>query len=127
MSTTQPQNDRFETIAWWYTRLSGIVLILLLFGHLLIMHILNSSFGISYRWVITARWAFLGWRIYDACVLWLGGLHALNGLRRVINDHVPRPGPNRALKVVLVLLMLPVFALGTIAVVAAPTIPVPDV
>jgi succinate dehydrogenase / fumarate reductase membrane anchor subunit len=126
MSTIPSQDGRFETIAWWYTRLSGILLILLLFGHLLIMHILNSAFGISYRWVITERWAFLGWRIYDACILWLGGLHALNGLRRVVNDYVHRPGLNYALKIVLVLLVAPLIILGTIVVTSAPTIPAPD-
>ena len=127
MSTNQPPTEGFEAISWWYTRLSGILLILLLFGHLAIMHILNTVFGISYRWVITERWAYLGWRIYDACVLWLGGLHALNGLRRVINDYVHRPGLNRVLKVALVVLLIPVFILGTIAVVGAPAIPAPDV
>jgi succinate dehydrogenase / fumarate reductase membrane anchor subunit len=116
--------NRFETLAFRYMRWTGILLIPLAFGHLLMVHIINSVFAIDYQWVITARWAFLPWRLYDAFLLWFAGLHGFNGLRVVINDYVHTPATNRALKIALFGLLILIFALGTAAVVLAPTTPV---
>jgi succinate dehydrogenase / fumarate reductase membrane anchor subunit len=96
-------------------RLSGLLLIPLALGHLAIMHILNSVYVIDLEWVRTVRWAFLGWRIYDAGLLWFAGLHGLNGLRYVIDDYFPKPGPNRALKVLSLIVFGFVFVLGSVA------------
>ncbi len=120
---TAPQTNRFETFVWRYTRWSGVLLIPLVFGHLAIMHIINSVYAIDYQWVIAERWARLGWRIYDAFLLWLAGLHGFNGLRVVINDYAHSPALNRMLKVILVLLMIFILVLGSIALIGAPLRP----
>jgi succinate dehydrogenase / fumarate reductase membrane anchor subunit len=123
---SQPSRiNRFETLAFRYMRWTGILLIPLAFGHLLMVHIINSVFAIDYEWVINARWAFLPWRLYDAFLLWFAGLHGFNGLRIVINDYVHNPSTNRTLKIVLFGLLVLVFALGTAAIVLAPLQPVP--
>jgi succinate dehydrogenase / fumarate reductase membrane anchor subunit len=116
--------NTFETTAFRYMRWSGVLLIPLAFGHLLLVHIINSVFAIDYAWVINARWAFLPWRLYDAFLLWFAGLHGFNGLRVVINDYVHNPTTNRVLKMILFGLLILIFALGTAAVVLAPTTPV---
>ncbi len=119
-----PQGSRFEVLAWKYMRWSGVLLIPLAFGHLAIMHVINSVYVIDYQWVIEKRWALLGWRLYDAFLLWFAGLHGFNGLRTVINDYIHHPPLNRALKVALIGLLIALFALGTAALLLAPQEPV---
>lgn len=119
-----PQGSRFEVLAWKYMRWSGVLLIPLAFGHLAIMHVINSVYVVDYHWVIEKRWALLGWRLYDAFLLWFAGLHGFNGLRTVINDYAHHPALNRALKVLLIGLLIVVFALGTAALLLAPQEPV---
>lgn len=111
------KNDMF----WWrFMRLSGLALIPLAFIHLGIMHVINSVAVISLEWVINERWAYLGWRIYDAFLLWFAGLHGFRGLKYVVNDYVHKPGLNRGLTIALVALAVIVLAAGSIALIAAP-------
>ena len=71
-------------------RLSGIVLLFLAIGHLLIMHVINSIDDIDYAFV-AARWAGPFWRIYDGLMLVLALVHGLNGMRTILEDYL-RPG-----------------------------------
>lgn len=106
--------NRFETLAWQYMRWSGILLVPLALGHLAIMHIINSVYVMDLDFV-AVRWSYLGWRLYDAGLLWFAGLHGMNGLRTVIDDYFHNPGLNRALKVLLLIVFGFVFVLGSIA------------
>jgi succinate dehydrogenase / fumarate reductase membrane anchor subunit len=106
--------NRFETLAWQYTRWSGVLIIPLALVHLAIMHIINSVYVIDLDFV-AARWSLLGWRLYDAGLLWFAGLHGLNGLRYVVDDYAPKRGVNRALKVVMVLVFAFIFVVGSVA------------
>lgn len=124
MKSTTNQQNRFETLMWKYMRWSGFLLIPLAFGHLAIMHVINSVYEIDYVWVIERRWAMLGWRLYDAMLLWITGIHGFNGLRIVINDYVHQPRLNKGLKVGSIGLLTLVFILGTIALIGAPAQPI---
>ncbi len=119
--------NSFETVAWRYMRWSGVLLLPLAYVHLAFMHIINSVYIINYHWVIEQRWAFLGWRIYDAFLLWFAGLHGFNGLRVVINDYVHNPATNRLLKWILIGLLVVIFFVGTVALVGSPITPDPSV
>lgn len=119
-----PRGNRFETAAWRYMRWSGVLLIPLVFGHLAIMHIINSVYTIDYDWVITKRMANWGWRAYDVFMLWFAGLHGYNGLRYVINDYVLNPGLRRALYIFFTLLLIVLFIMGSVALFLAPFEPV---
>jgi succinate dehydrogenase / fumarate reductase membrane anchor subunit len=128
MATNVPaaarSNNKFETFMWRYMRWSGIFLVPLVFGHFAIMHVVNSVAIIDYEWVINERWSFVGWRIYDAFMLWFAGIHGFNGLRVAINDYVHGEQLNRVLKILTVGLMIIVLGVGSIAIVLAPTSPV---
>ena len=119
--------NRFETLAWRWMRWSGVLLIPLAFVHLLFMHIINSVYVIDYHWVIEQRWAVLGWRVYDAFLLWFGGLHGFNGLRIVINDYVHNQSTARALKWAAFVLLAIVFFVGSVALIGSPYTPNPSV
>ena len=68
-------------------RLSGIVLVVLVLGHLLIMNILDGGVHRINWGFVAGRWASPFWQIWDLTMLWLAELHGANGLRTVINDY----------------------------------------
>jgi|DewCreStandDraft_1066081.scaffolds.fasta_scaffold03090_6 succinate dehydrogenase / fumarate reductase membrane anchor subunit len=87
----QPPGRGFELYAWYFMRVSGLLLVFLALGHLAIMHIINNVDVITYEWV-AARWSLPLWRLYDLLLLWLALLHGLNGVRVVIDDYIHTPG-----------------------------------
>lgn len=51
----------FELAAWFFMRISGLLLVFLALGHLFITHILNNVENINYEFVAN-RWADPHWR-----------------------------------------------------------------
>ena len=89
----RPENPGFERFMWWFMRLSGLALVILALGHMLIMHVLVQITGqqVDYAFV-TSRWGTPFWRIYDFLLLVLALIHGVNGTRIVIGDYVSRGG-----------------------------------
>lgn len=85
-----PIGGNFELFAWFFMRVSGVVLLFMALGHLAIMHLINSIETIDY-WFVAERWGTPFWRTYDAVMLILALLHGVNGLRTILNDFL-RPG-----------------------------------
>jgi succinate dehydrogenase / fumarate reductase, membrane anchor subunit len=76
----------FELAAWWFMRVSGLVLVILALGHLAIMHLINHIDDVNYAFVV-ARWKTPFWRTYDWVMLSLALLHGLNGARVIADDY----------------------------------------
>jgi succinate dehydrogenase cytochrome b556 subunit len=105
----QPRGSAVEKFLWTFMRLSGILIVPLVFGHLAMMHILQGVFDITaanYTVVGTGglnatgtavefvadRWNLLVggvaiWRVYDFFLLALVVIHGFNGLRLVLTDY----------------------------------------
>lgn len=66
-------------------RYSGILLIPLAWGHMVIQDVLVGVHQINIDYV-ALRWSFLGWRVYDFLLLAFTFAHGMNGLRQVIFD-----------------------------------------
>ena len=85
----------FELAAWFFMRISGLLLVFLALGHLFITHILNNVENINYEFVAN-RWADprIGvlWRLWDLTMINLAVLHGSNGLREVLDEYVIGPG-----------------------------------
>jgi succinate dehydrogenase / fumarate reductase membrane anchor subunit len=85
----------FELMAWFFMRISGLLLVFLALGHLFITHILNNVENINYEFVAN-RWADprigVVWRLWDLTMINLAVLHGSNGLRQVLDEYVIRPG-----------------------------------
>jgi len=83
----------FELGAWYFMRISGLVLVLLALGHLLITHILNNVETVNYEFVAN-RWGDpktgVFWRLWDLTMINLAVLHGFNGLRQVLDEYVIR-------------------------------------
>ena len=71
--------------AWFFMRVSGILLLFLSIGHLCIMHIFHDVSQIDYDFV-AGRWNNPLWRMYDGLMLILALVHGMNGLRMMLDD-----------------------------------------
>lgn len=85
-SRPRPESG-LELYAWVFMRVSGLALVILALGHLLIVHLINNVEIIDYRFV-ARRYATPFWRTYDLVLLWLALVHGVNGVRTLIGDYV---------------------------------------
>ena len=104
-----------ELYAWFFMRVSGIALLVLALGHLLVMHILTNVDHIDFRFV-AERYATPFWRTYDLVMLWLAMIHGVNGVRTVLADYIRPRGWLTASLASLYLLGFILLALGSIAI-----------
>lgn len=122
--TGKGSGSKLERFWWSFMRLSGVLIVPLVFGHLAVMHIVQGVFDLQ---VVNAvegglivagtgmqnvsgtavefvkhRWDFLVggvaiWRIYDTALLALVTVHGFNGLRYVFTDYVQNETIKRGL------------------------------
>ena len=85
------QRTNFEMVSWLFMRVSGVVLVVLVLGHLLIMNILDGGVQRINFGFVAGRWASPFWQIWDLLQLWLAMLHGTNGLRTIIADYAAKP------------------------------------
>lgn len=109
----RPAGGGFETFSWYYFRVSGIFLILLVIAHMIIMHVSNDVACTTYQFV-AGRYANPFWRLFDWLLLTLALTHGMNGLRVVVDDYVSSPRARTALMWGLGAVLLIFFMLGTI-------------
>jgi succinate dehydrogenase / fumarate reductase, membrane anchor subunit len=115
-SRRQLVTNNFEKNAWLFMRLSGIVLVVLVLGHLFIMNILDGGVHRINFAFVAGRWASPFWQIWDLLMLWLAMLHGANGMRTIINDYASRTGTLLTLKGLLYAATVLIIALGTLVI-----------
>jgi succinate dehydrogenase / fumarate reductase membrane anchor subunit len=85
----KPEGSSRERLWWYFMRLSGLALVLLVLGHMLIMHVLVELTGSEIDFAfVQSRWGTPFWRIYDLLMLVLAFVHGANGARIVVSDYV---------------------------------------
>ena len=77
----------FEAWSWLFMRVSGLLLLGLALGHLVLMHLIHNVDEINYAFV-ASRYAGWFWRGYDLLMLVLAMLHGVNGARILIDDYI---------------------------------------
>lgn len=107
------RSGNFELYSWLFMRLSGLALIVLVLGHLVIMNVLDGGVHRINFAFVAGRWSSPFWQFWDLAMLWLAELHGTNGLRTVINDYARRDGTRFWLKVLLYTSALLILALGS--------------
>ncbi|MFE2870057.1 MULTISPECIES: succinate dehydrogenase hydrophobic membrane anchor subunit [unclassified Embleya] len=106
----------FELYGWLFMRLSGVLLVVLVIGHLIIQLVLDggvTKIGFAF---VAGRWASPFWQSWDLIMLWLAELHGVNGLRTIINDYAERDQTRFWLKALLYTSALIVLFLGTLVI-----------
>jgi len=105
-----------ELWTWLFMRISGIVLLFLAVGHVLIMHVVDEGVGrVDFGFVAT-RWGSPFWRTWDWALLVLALIHGINGLRVITLDYVKPVGARFAVNMVFYTLGFVLFVLGTVTV-----------
>lgn len=105
-----------EKWGWVFMRASGVVLIVLIFGHLFVnlmvgegIHALDFAF-------IAGKFATPFWQWWDVLMLWLAFIHGGNGMRTIVNDYVTNEKVRRALVWAIGLAAGLLIVLGTLVV-----------
>jgi succinate dehydrogenase / fumarate reductase membrane anchor subunit len=105
-----------EMWGWAFMRLSGVLLVVLIFGHLFInlmvgegIHALDFAF-------IAGKFATPFWQWWDVIMLWLALIHGANGMRTIVNDYVTNGTARKVLLWALGLAAGLLILLGTLVV-----------
>ena len=108
--------SNFEAYSWLFMRISGVVLLFLVLGHLLIMNILDGGVQRINFAFVAGRWSSPFWQFWDLAQLWLAMLHGTNGLRTIISDYVEKPHTRFRLLLVLYIASVFTVVLGTLVI-----------
>ncbi len=100
--------SNFERNAFMFMRLSGIFLLVLAVGHMMLQHVLNSSTNLTIQFV-AQQWNSWGWKLFDFLLLIFAISHGVNGFRNILEDYVHN---KTAVKWINILLMI--FVVATI-------------
>lgn len=107
-----------EKIGWLYMRISGVALVILIFGHLFFNLMLGDGIhGIDWGFV-AGKLASPFWQWWDILLLWLALIHGANGMRTIVNDYVTNNTVRRVLQWALGLSAGFLIVLGTLVVFA---------
>ncbi len=109
----QATRTNYELYSWLFMRVSGIVLVFLVLGHLFIQLVLGQGIARVDFAFVAGRWASPFWQTWDLLMLWLAELHGVNGMRTVINDYAERDMTRFWLKVLLYVATVFTIFLGT--------------
>jgi succinate dehydrogenase membrane anchor subunit len=110
------RGGNFELNSWLFMRGSGLLLLVLVFGHLFVNLMLGEGIHQIDFAFVAGKWANPFWQVWDLAMLWLAMLHGCNGLRTIINDYAVRPNSRFALKTLLYFGTLVVIVLGTLVI-----------
>ncbi|MEU0545383.1 succinate dehydrogenase hydrophobic membrane anchor subunit [Nocardia sp. NPDC005978] len=105
--------SNFEKYAWLFMRASGLLLVILVIGHMTIMLMIDGGVQRLNFAFVAGRWASPFWQIWDLTMLWLAQLHGGNGMRTVIDDYARKDSTRFWLKFLLVVSMILVMGVGT--------------
>ena len=113
---TSRARGNFELWSWLFMRGSGVVLLVLVFGHLFVNLMLGQGIkSIDFAFV-AGKWASPFWQTWDLLMLWLAEVHGFNGVRTIINDYTEKDSTRWVLKGLLVASAALVLVLGTLVI-----------
>jgi succinate dehydrogenase / fumarate reductase membrane anchor subunit len=113
---TSRARGNYEMWSWLFMRGSGVVLLVLVFGHLFVNLMLGQGIkSIDFAFV-AGKWASPFWQTWDLAMLWLAEIHGVNGVRTIINDYTEKDSTRLVLKSLLAVSAVLVLILGTLVI-----------
>ncbi|MFM6977880.1 MAG: succinate dehydrogenase, hydrophobic membrane anchor protein [Micrococcales bacterium] len=110
------KSAKWEKWGWMYMRVSGALLLVLIFWHLISNLVMGDGIsGIDFAFV-AGKWASPSAKIIDGVMLWLALIHGTNGMRTIVNDYTEREGIRKTLIVALWAVCAALIILGTLVV-----------
>lgn len=110
-----PTKQKFERLAYLFMRLSGLALLFLAIGHLMIQLVLNDVHNLTLRFVAD-QWQAWGWKVYDMLLLTFAVTHGYNGLRNVLEDYIHNESLMKGINVVLVIFIIATIGWSAVAI-----------
>jgi len=105
-----------ELWTWLFMRISGLILLVLAVGHVLIMHVVGTGVGRVNFAFVAVRWQSPFWRTWDWAMLVLALVHGINGLRVIALDYLRPVGLRFAVNMLFYVTGFVLFVLGTVIV-----------
>lgn len=105
-----------EKWGWIYMRASGVVLAVLIFGHLFVNLVAGEGVSAIDFAFVAGKWADPFWVVWDTLLLWLALIHGANGMRTIVNDYATRPVLRRTLLTGIGLATVILLVLGTLVI-----------
>lgn len=106
-----------EQMAWLFTRISALILLVMALFHLIYMHIALGMDAVSFQ-LIAYRWQSPGWRLFDLVLLVFGWLHGANGMRVILDDYVHAPVARIVARTLLFAVTATLIVLGAFVIIA---------
>ena len=103
-----------EKLAWLFMRASGVILIVLVFGHLYINLFTGEGIKAIDFAFVAGKWADPFWQVWDTAMLWLALIHGTNGMRTLVNDYSERERTRKILNTSLWTVCILLVILGTL-------------
>ncbi|WKK71863.1 succinate dehydrogenase hydrophobic membrane anchor subunit [Rathayibacter oskolensis] len=110
---TRSSGTNWEKWGWIYMRASGVVLIVLIFGHLIFNLLLGDGIKAIDFGFVGGKLANPFWQWWDVLMLWLALIHGGNGMRTLVNDYATSPLLARAFKGGILVAVVSLIVLGT--------------
>ncbi|MFW0110799.1 succinate dehydrogenase hydrophobic membrane anchor subunit [Rothia sp. CCM 9416] len=110
------KRNNFEMFAWLYMRVSGVLLVVLIFGHLFVNLMMGEGVHRIDFGFVGGKLANPFWQVWDLLLLWLAMIHGANGIRVIIDDYAEKDGVRSVLKIALFLATAFVILLGTLVI-----------
>ncbi len=107
---------RFDRLGWIFMRVSGVLLIGLIFTHLFVNLMQDGGVKAIDFAFVAGKLADPFWQWFDVSLLSLALIHGTNGMRVVVDDYVTRPRLKKVLHVSLVVSAAVLIILGTLVV-----------
>ncbi|MFM7029961.1 MAG: succinate dehydrogenase hydrophobic membrane anchor subunit [Micrococcales bacterium] len=115
-SPRKRKGTNWEKWGWMYMRISGAVLVAMIFGHLLVNMVLPEGGVKAIDFAFVAmKWSNPFWQFYDCLMLWLAVIHGSNGMRTIVNDYAERDAVRKTLNILLLITAVGIIVLGTVA------------
>ncbi|MCP4361751.1 MAG: succinate dehydrogenase [Chloroflexi bacterium] len=94
-----------ERRAFLFMRVSGVLLLVLAVGHLIIQHVLSSSGNLTLQ-IVANTWNNWGWKAYDLLLLIFAITHGFNGLRNILEDYIHNRQTVKVINILLLIFMI---------------------
>jgi len=117
-------SQNLESISWKWMRISALLLIPLVWGHMILQDVIVGVHAMDLGYVVE-RWASIFWRVYDALLLAFAFAHGMNGLRQVLFDFIYSPANRRIVLILIVLFWFAITLFGFIALVGGVNTSIP--
>lgn len=113
---TKRSRTNFELWGWLFMRLSGVILVVLIFGHLFVNLMMGEGIKAIDFAFVGGKWSSPFWKIWDLLMLWLAMIHGTNGVRTVINDYAEKALTRKILMTLLTVGFAVTVIMGTLVI-----------